>query len=156
MKRVIFIFMDDVSPEWINDYGEDGGVLSYAQTNLDLLANDGMRFEQVWAYHACNPARAALMTGNHAQWTGIGSNGTVNPDERTKTLGVECDRTGTNPRSPSLGELVLEVAATVCGRDSNKDIRPFRDISRINPCRNDAAIRVEVNSDHIGWFWVNR
>lgn len=46
-----------------------------AQTpHMDALMATGLVFTQAWAYPACAPARAALITGRHATRTGMGSN----------------------------------------------------------------------------------
>ena len=40
--------------------------------HLDALAARGVTFTRAWAYPACSPARAALLTGRHAFRTGVG------------------------------------------------------------------------------------
>jgi len=71
-KNVLFLISDDLSSQSLGCYGNQ-----QCQTpNLDSLAQDGLRFEQIYCqYPVCGPSRAALMSGMYAQAIGVTSNG---------------------------------------------------------------------------------
>jgi len=61
--RITIVVIDDVGWELWRE----------ARTpHLDALAARGVTFTRAWAYPACSPARAALLTGRHAFRTGVG------------------------------------------------------------------------------------
>ncbi len=53
--------VDDLGKEWINCYGAD----SIATPNIDRLAQQGIRFENVYSMPQCTPTRATLLTGQY-------------------------------------------------------------------------------------------
>jgi len=71
-KNVLFLISDDLSSRSLGCYGNQ----QCHTPNLDSLANDGLRFDQVYCqYPVCGPSRAALMSGMYAQAIGVTSNG---------------------------------------------------------------------------------
>ncbi|TWT80446.1 Arylsulfatase [Planctomycetes bacterium CA13] len=65
-KNIVILLADDLG--W-GDVGFHGGV---AQTpNLDALAKDGVRLNRFYAYPACSPARAAMLTARFPHRYGI-------------------------------------------------------------------------------------
>ncbi|MCM2370298.1 sulfatase-like hydrolase/transferase [Aporhodopirellula aestuarii] len=65
-KNIVILLADDLG--W-GDIGFHGGS---AQTpNIDRLAADGVRLNRFYAYPACSPARAAMLTGRFPQRYGI-------------------------------------------------------------------------------------
>ena len=69
--NVLVVLMDDVGRDKVQAYGEQPA--APPTPNLDALAARGVLFRNAWAYHSCSPTRAALLTGRHADRTGIGS-----------------------------------------------------------------------------------
>ena len=65
--NIIFIMMDDMG------YGDVGcyGNTIIKTPVMDGIAEDGMRFTQMYSAPICSPARAQLMTGKYAQRVGI-------------------------------------------------------------------------------------
>jgi arylsulfatase A-like enzyme len=69
--NVLFIAVDDMN-DWITPYG--GPIKT---PNIDRLARRGMLFRRAYcASPACNPSRAAVMTGLRPSSTGVYANGT--------------------------------------------------------------------------------
>lgn len=72
MKNIVVLLADDLG--W-GDVGFHGGV---AETpNIDKLAEEGLELERFYAYPACSPARAAMLTGRFPGRYGI--SGPVRP-----------------------------------------------------------------------------
>ncbi|MEO6254659.1 MAG: sulfatase-like hydrolase/transferase [Ferruginibacter sp.] len=59
--NIILILADDLGVETLGSYGGS----SYKTPNLDLLAANGMRFNQAYATPLCTPTRLHLMTGKY-------------------------------------------------------------------------------------------
>ena len=64
--NIIFIMVDDLGPEWIGCYGSEESLTP----NVDALARDGMRFDNVYSMPKCTPTRASLLTGQYPFRTG--------------------------------------------------------------------------------------
>ncbi|OHB49495.1 MAG: hypothetical protein A2Y10_03745 [Planctomycetes bacterium GWF2_41_51] len=66
-KNVIWILADDLG------YGDVGsyGCRDISTPNIDRLAQDGAMFTRSYAYPACTPTRAALLTGRYPEKAGI-------------------------------------------------------------------------------------
>ncbi len=75
--NVILILMDDIGRDKVGLYGL--GSAPPPTPNLDALAERGVIFDRAWSYQACSPTRAALLTGRHADRTGIGN--IIRPDD---------------------------------------------------------------------------
>lgn len=66
LKNIVILLADDLG--W-GDVGFHGGV---AETpNIDQLAKEGLELERFYAYPACSPARAAMLTGRFPGRYGI-------------------------------------------------------------------------------------
>ncbi len=59
--NIIFILVDDLGKEWISAYGAD----DIQTPNIDALAAEGMRFENMWCMPQCTPTRVTLLTGQY-------------------------------------------------------------------------------------------
>jgi arylsulfatase len=81
LPNIILILADDMG--W-SDPGCYGSEIS--TPNLDHLAENGMRFTQVYNTSKCYPSRACLLTGVYAQQSGFGSS-FRNPIANAITLG---------------------------------------------------------------------
>ncbi|MDC1105874.1 sulfatase [Prolixibacteraceae bacterium] len=69
--NIIFIMSDDHATNAISCYG--GRLSDVAPTpNIDRLANEGMRFNNVMCTNAiCTPSRAAILSGQYSQVNGV-------------------------------------------------------------------------------------
>lgn len=68
--NVLVYLMDDVGRDKVAVYGDSSNPAP--TPNIDAFAGRGVLFRSAWAYAACSPTRAALLTGRHADRTGIG------------------------------------------------------------------------------------
>ncbi len=68
--NIILIMADDLGYETLGTYGSN----SYLTPNLDLLAKEGMRFDQCYSTPLCTPSRVQIMTGkyNFRNYIGFG------------------------------------------------------------------------------------
>lgn len=64
--NIIFILADDLGIGNISSYGSD----NFKTPNIDLLAKNGIRFNNAYTAPLCGPSRALLMTGRYAFRTG--------------------------------------------------------------------------------------
>lgn len=71
-KNIVVLLADDLG--W-GDVGFHGSEIE--TPNIDSLARDGVRLDRFYAYPACSPARAAMLTGRFPQRYGI--SGPVRP-----------------------------------------------------------------------------
>lgn len=79
---IILLIADDISPEQVTTYGENGAVSHHAQTNLDAIAAAGVTFNEVYSSSTCIPTRVELLTGRRVSHVGGGlyaGSGTDNP-----------------------------------------------------------------------------
>lgn len=65
--NIILIMSDDQGYGDLSCYGSE----IIATPNIDRLCKEGMKFESFYVHNRCSPTRAALMTGCHADRTGI-------------------------------------------------------------------------------------
>lgn len=72
--NIIFIFADDLGIGNISCYGAD----NFKTPNIDLLAKNGIRFNNAYTAPLCGPSRALIMTGRYAFRTGA-----MNQDQTT-------------------------------------------------------------------------
>ena len=72
--NIIFIFADDLGIGNIGCYGAD----NFKTPNIDLLAKNGIRFNNAYTAPLCGPSRALIMTGRYAFRTGA-----MNQDQTT-------------------------------------------------------------------------
>lgn len=66
--NIVLILADDLGWSDIGSYGSE-----VETPNLDWLAENGVRFTQMYNTSKCNPSRAALITGLYAQQVGYGA-----------------------------------------------------------------------------------
>lgn len=59
--NIIFAMVDDLGKEWIGAYGGE----DIATPNINALAANGMRFNNVYSMPQCTPSRATLLTGQY-------------------------------------------------------------------------------------------
>ena len=59
--NILFILLDDLGKEWISSYGAD----NIRTPNIDKLAEQGMKFTNVWSNPQCTPSRVSLITGQY-------------------------------------------------------------------------------------------
>jgi arylsulfatase A-like enzyme len=72
--NVLILLADDLGVDQLSMY-QPGTTPTPANTpNLDLLAAQGVRFDNAYAMPLCSPTRACLMTGRYGFRTGIGTN----------------------------------------------------------------------------------
>ena len=76
--NIILIMADDLGRECLSSYGS----ASYQTPNLDKLAEQGVRFENMFSQPLCTPSRVKIMTGkyNYRNYTDFGY---LNPEEKT-------------------------------------------------------------------------
>lgn len=67
LPSIILIVVDDMG---FSDLGYHGGEIQ--TPNLDLLAQNGVKYSNFYNSGRCCPTRASLMTGLHPHQTGIG------------------------------------------------------------------------------------
>lgn len=91
MPNVLLVIIDDVGPEQLGAYKNDGiaNANPASTPNLDALAASGVRFRNAWGFPVCSPSRAAMYTGRYPLRTGVGaviessSDATLSKDETT-------------------------------------------------------------------------
>jgi len=59
--NILFILVDDLGKEWISCYGAE----DIKTSNIDALAESGMKFDNAWSMPQCTPSRATLLTGTY-------------------------------------------------------------------------------------------
>lgn len=64
--NIVFILADDLGIGNVSCYGAD----NYSTPNIDRLAKEGIRFNQMFTAPLCGPSRALIMTGRYAFRTG--------------------------------------------------------------------------------------
>ncbi len=88
--NIVLIVMDDPGIDQWRLFGY-GGTTPAATPNIDVIAQGGVRFHNLWAMPACSNGRAALFTGRYPfrtqVYTALGNNDLanymVNPNEMT-------------------------------------------------------------------------
>ena len=76
--NIILIMADDMGRECLGSYGSS----SYYTPNLDSMAKNGVRFENMFAQPLCTPSRVKIMTGKH-NYRNYTDFGYLDPEERT-------------------------------------------------------------------------
>ncbi|WP_435274127.1 sulfatase-like hydrolase/transferase [Psychrobium sp. nBUS_13] len=59
--NILFILADDLGKEWISAYGAQ----DINTPHIDALADQGIRFDNVWSHPQCTPSRVSLITGQY-------------------------------------------------------------------------------------------
>lgn len=91
--NLLLVIADDLGVDKVGFSGL--GTNPPATPTLDGLASEGRVFTRAWAHPVCSPARAAILSGQHAWRTGIGL--AVQPQQDTVSL---------DPATTSLPELL--------------------------------------------------
>ncbi|MBV9267319.1 MAG: sulfatase-like hydrolase/transferase, partial [Acidobacteriaceae bacterium] len=68
--NILFIVMDDVGIDQLKSFGY-GGLTPPPTPVLDVLANNGVRFRNVWAMPECSPSRAMFYEGRYPFRTNV-------------------------------------------------------------------------------------
>lgn len=68
--NILFIIMDDVGIDQMASFGF-GGLAKPQVPNIDLIANAGVKFSNVWSMPQCSPSRASFFTGRYPLRTGV-------------------------------------------------------------------------------------
>ena len=75
--NIVYILADDLGYGDLSCYGQT----NFTTPNIDLLAENGMRFTQHYSgTTVCAPSRSALMTGQHTGHTFIRGNKEIQPE----------------------------------------------------------------------------
>ncbi|WP_152286040.1 sulfatase-like hydrolase/transferase [Flavicella marina] len=69
--NILLIIADDVSLDATPNYLEDLNAIKPEMPNLEKLMNNGLVFDNAWAYARCSPTRASIITGKHGVQNGI-------------------------------------------------------------------------------------
>lgn len=64
--NIVFIMADDLGKDWIGCYGAD----NIETPEIDQLADEGLKFHNVYSMPQCTPTRATLLTGQYPFRTG--------------------------------------------------------------------------------------
>jgi arylsulfatase A-like enzyme len=64
--NIVFIMVDDLGKDWIGCYGAD----NIETPHIDALADQGMKFHNVYSMPQCTPTRTTLLTGQYPYRTG--------------------------------------------------------------------------------------
>ena len=101
--NIIFIMADDLGYGDLGSYGQ-----RFIKTpNLDRLADEGMRFTQVYTGSpVCAPSRSVLMTGKHTGYTTVRGNFGVNG---VRGLGGREGRVPLNKEDTTIAEVLKAV-----------------------------------------------
>lgn len=72
-SNILLIIADDLGNDKIGIYQEGDDLTRPRTPNIDALARRGLRFTNAYAYAACSPTRASILTGQYGFRTGIGA-----------------------------------------------------------------------------------
>lgn len=67
--NILFVIADDMGKDATPNYSE--GQEKPQMPTLEMLANSGITFDNVWAYPVCSPTRASMITGKLGYHTGV-------------------------------------------------------------------------------------
>jgi len=59
--NILFILLDDMGKEWVSQYNAN----DIDTPNIDLLAQEGMQFNNAWSMPQCTPSRVTFLTGQY-------------------------------------------------------------------------------------------
>ena len=68
--NLLLLLADDLGVDKVGAYGRHPD--APPTPRIDALADQGIRFDNAYAYTSCSPTRAALLTGRYGRRTGIG------------------------------------------------------------------------------------
>lgn len=70
--NILFIAVDDVGVDLLQAFGYGGELSPPADTtNIDAIANEGVRFRNAWSMPTCSPTRSSIFTGQYPSRTGV-------------------------------------------------------------------------------------
>ena len=67
--NILFVIADDMGKDATPNYSE--GQEKPQMPTLEMLANNGITFDNVWAYPVCSPTRASIITGKLGYHNGV-------------------------------------------------------------------------------------
>lgn len=67
--NILFVIADDMGKDATPNYSE--GSEKPQMPTLEMLANSGITFDNMWAYPVCSPTRASIITGKLGHHTGV-------------------------------------------------------------------------------------
>lgn len=98
--NVLLIIADDMGMD-ATPYATQLSSIKPTMPNLDHLTQNGVRFNNAWAYPLCTPTRASILTGKHAVSTNMLSPGDVINLNET-SLQTFINNNGTTPYATAL------------------------------------------------------
>jgi arylsulfatase A-like enzyme len=90
--NIVVIWGDDVGLTNISCYSD--GLMGYRTPNIDRIAQEGMRFTDIYAEQSCTAGRSSFITGQHGLRTGL-----------TK-VGLPAAPVGLHKEDPTIAELL--------------------------------------------------
>jgi len=90
--NILVIFGDDIGWQNVSAYGM--GTMGYKTTNIDRIANEGIKFTDHYAQPSCTAGRAAFITGQYPIRSGM------------TTVAMPGGALGLQPGSPSLASVL--------------------------------------------------
>ncbi|MFT5286285.1 MAG: arylsulfatase B [Planctomycetota bacterium] len=69
-KNILLLVLDDLGVDSIGAYGVGADLPN--TPNIDAVAQQGIRFSNVWSNPVCSPTRSSIQTGRYSFKTGIG------------------------------------------------------------------------------------
>ncbi len=90
--NIVVIWGDDIGITNLSCYSD--GLMGYRTPNIDRIAQEGMRFTDLYAEQSCTAGRASFITGQHGLRTGL-----------TK-VGLPAAPVGLHKEDPTIAELL--------------------------------------------------
>src|SRR4249919_1292975 len=90
--NIVIIWGDDIGQSNVSAYSR--GLMGYQTPNIDRIAQEGMRFTDLYAEQSCTAGRASFITGQHGLRTGL-----------TK-VGLPAATVGLHREDPTIAELL--------------------------------------------------
>ena len=109
--NIVVIWGDDIGITNLSCYSD--GLMGYRTPNIDRIAQEGMRFTDLYAEQSCTAGRASFITGQHGLRTGL-----------TK-VGLPAAPVGLHKEDPTIAE-ALEAIGLCHGADRQEPPRPRR------------------------------
>ena len=67
--NILLIIADDLGKDAIKGYDE--GSIKPNTPHIDLIREDGIKFNNLWVYPTCSPTRASIISGKYGYRTGV-------------------------------------------------------------------------------------
>jgi arylsulfatase A-like enzyme len=111
--NILVIWGDDIGLSNLSCYSS--GLMGYRTTNIDRLANEGVRFTDSYGEQSCTAGRASFITGQSVFRTGLSK------------VGVPASPIGLQPEDPTIAELLkpLGYATGQFGKNHLGDLNKF-------------------------------